>query len=175
MVDLMKPIGSSGFGYTETGKRITGGSKKHGRKYGNTCTVKNIETGQSIFSITGGRNCAPYCKAYTGSKKFLGLDDRWYYIQVNEDYRVSWGQITSSGAVLKADRTMLKTLTFYPIYKDKPIASPPTRETPITILPKPYTPKKTIKKTVKQEDSWYKKIIQIIENLINQIKNLLKA
>ena len=172
MVDLMgTPIGESGF-------ELCGSSANRKRQKIYNASVKNIETGKTLFSLTGkgtffGRKFSR-SPGTTSSKKFLGFDDRWYYVRVTGG-GAEWGKITSSGAVVKADRTMLTSLNFYPIYKEKPLPPPPSPKTPITILPKPYTPKKTIKKTVKQEDSWYKKIIQIIENLINQIKNLLKA
>ena len=162
----LKPIGMSGFGYTTGGKRFLGGSKKGGYHWGWDCIVKNIESNENIFTITGGIRYTPYGNAFTGSKKFLGLDNKYYYIQVTNGGRVDWGQVQPSGAVLKANRTVLTTLAFYPIYKEVPEPKPVIKSVPMT-------PKLIAED--KEKKPWIDNLIRQIQNLINQIINLLKS
>ena len=81
-------IGNSGFEYTKGAKEIIGGSKKCGRHYGTKCTVINSKTGVSIFSIMGGIRYNPYGNPFTGSRKFLGMDNKYYYIQIGSNSNV---------------------------------------------------------------------------------------
>lgn len=182
----LKPIGASGFGYTTTGKETIGGSKKHGYHYGWNCIVKNIKTNKHIFTIVGGYRCTPYCKNFIGTKKFLGLDNKYYYIQIGQG-NVDWGQVQPSGAVLRSNRTILTTLAFYPVYKETPEPKPVIKNvvmTPKVVIekvPEPKIPIKNIPMTPalivedREEKSWINNLIKQIQNLINQIISLLKS
>ena len=165
-------IGNSGFEYTKTDKKIVGGHKRVGWKYGHTVTVKNIKTGIVLFTLKGGVHFNPYSTPYTEDKKFLGLDDKYYYIIAKSNYTADWGQIQSDGAVLRSDRTILTVLPFFPHYEDPvTIVSP---ETPIIVKEPPNIPKVVvisptpIKTPIKQKVSWIQKIINWIIAILNR-------
>ena len=172
MVDIIKHksntvLGNSGFMYTETTGQATGYSWINKR----TCIIKNIATGKEIFRLTGkhggwaGRGTRATKRPDTiGTKKFLGLDNKYYYINVT--YRkAEWGQIQPSGAVLKSDRTVLTTLPFYPVYREVPEPKPVIKNIPMA-------PKLIAED--KEKKSWIDNLIKQIQTLINRIINLLK-
>ena len=183
----LKIIGESGFGYTTTGKEIIGGSRKGGLHYGWNCIVKNIETNEPIFTIVGGTRYTPYTNDFIGTKKFLGLDNKYYYIQIGYGGKVDWGQVQPSGAVLRSNRTILTTLAFYPVYKETPEPKPVIKNvvmTPKVVIEKVPEPKLSIKNIPmtpalvvedKEKKSWINNLIKQIQNLINQIISLLKS
>ena len=165
-------IGNSGFEYIIGGEKIIGGHRKSGYHYGSTVTVKNIKTGEKLFSIMGGTKFTPYSNPFTEDKKFLGLDDKYYFIIAKSNFKVDWGQVQSDGAVLRSDRTILTTLAFFPHYKDPKTIVPP--ETPIIVKEPPNIPKVVvisptpIKTPIPKEDiSWIQKIINWIIRILN--------
>lgn len=166
-------IGNSGFEYTQTGKKLIGGTKRSGYHYGNTVSVKNTKTGIETFTIMGGIRFKPFANAYTADRKFLGLDNKYYYIIAKSNYTVDWGQIQSDGAVLRPNRTILKVLPFFPHYKEPETIVPV--ETPIIVKEPPNIPKvvvispTSIKTPIpKEKVSWIQKIINWIIAILNR-------
>ena len=165
-------IGNSGFEYTTHNN-----SSK--RQKGLNCTIKDTKTDKILTTLVGkgtfwGRKGST-SPGSTPSKKFLGYDERWYYVEVSGGNTVNWGTITSSGAVIKSDRSMLRHINFYPLYiKTAPIMIPgepiKTKE-PVKPAVKPQittiSPKPEIKPEVK-EISWWKKIINWIIKILNR-------
>jgi len=182
MADII--IGNSGFKYSSSHTKSYSKRDSYQKR---TCTVKYVKDDKILFTIYGGMKFTPYADKYTGSKKFLGLDNRYYYIQVTND-NVSWGQIQSSGAVLTKNRTILTQLNFYPLNVETPTI--PLIETPVkklvtpvpTVTNPPVTSKKidkidsyTVKKVEKINGvSWIEQIQTIINRLVDQIMKILK-
>lgn len=165
MADIL--IGNSGFSYQEKVDHVY---RKRGSHTYTDAVVKNVKTGKIAFTVRGSLTYNPYAKYSTGTKTFLGLDERYYYIQVVPEYgrgAISWGQVQSDGAVLKDDRTILKHLNFFPLYlKAAPVVVPvirPATKPQITTLP----PKPEIKPEVK-ELSWIQKIVNWIIRILNR-------
>lgn len=173
----MTVIGTSGFEYTT----ITTGTIIN-------TTVKNIKTGNTIITLKGGyrwrgRGTGARREDYTDAEKFLGMDDRYYYINSEGD----WGQIQSDGSVLRANRTILTTLAFYPMYKVPVIKEPPILPVPVTtvksipaVIPKaPITPLMDVVKTgddyPTRGNEWLKEINQMIDQLNNQIHQMIQS
>ena len=176
-------IGNYGFEYT-----VRSDNRK--RQRGLYCTVKNIKTGKTIFTLKGtgtfwARRGAP-SSGSSPSKKFLGFDDRWYYIQISGGTTVNWGQIQSSGAVLKSDRTMLTHIDFYPMYTPKapaPVIKTISQKPPVVtispafkkISPTPKTISPTPETITKEESLWYKNLITQINQIIDQIEKMIRS
>ena len=183
-------IGNSGFKYVETYKPGRSGSTIPDVRI---CVVKYLKTNETLFTIKGtegqwqGRGTrATKTPDTTQAKKFLGLDNKYYYINVSRS-KVDWGQVQPSGAVLRSNRTVLTVLAFYPIYKEVPEPKPIIKNismTPKRIIekvPEPKIPIKNIPMTPKlvvedkEKKSWINNLIKQIQTLINQIISLLKS
>ena len=181
-------IGNSGFEYTSSLDK----DRKGYIHYLNV-SVKNIKTKKVLFTMKGGhystgRGTRSTRHNLRPTKKFLGFDNRWYYIQAFES--VDWGQIQSSGAVLKSDRTMLTQVDFYPIYTPKPTVTILNKPEPQiesiapsikTISPEPklkikVTEHKTITlKPIKEESLWYENLIIQINQIIDRIEKMIRS
>ena len=120
----MTTIGNSGFKYIEIDNIIVG--RKSVKTYTKTCIIKYIKINKELFRLIGksgtwgGRGTgAIKSKDTIAAKRFLGLDNRYYYIEVSHG-KVIWGQIQSSGAVIAEDRTIIKQLDFFPMNIETP-------------------------------------------------------
>ena len=167
----MIPIGNSGFGYTEHDSRPQGAGIGGSKARTRTVTVKNIETGKTIFIVKGvhTRYRGGSDRSSTGEKTFLGLNERYYHFHVTHG-STQWGQVQSDGAVLKPDRTILKHIDFYPLYIKKAPVVVPSKAPVIPVIEPQITtisPKPKIKTEVK-ELSWWKKIINWIIKILNR-------
>ena len=127
-------IGNSGFEIVILKEGIS--SKADWRTasvYATVFKIQNIKTKKLLFKLTHGkyisyRKDSPHVRAT--EKKFLGLDDRYYWVKATSYTKAVWGQIQSSGAVIGVDRTIIHQLDFYPIYIIKPTAPVLIQATP---------------------------------------------
>ena len=168
-------IGNSGFKYIEIYQNIYGIEER-------TCEIKYVKTGKILFSLTGkegkyqGRGTrATKSKDTIGAKRFLGLDNRYYYIEVTY-HKTMWGQIQSSGAVIAQDRTIIKQLDFFPMNIETPtvpiLETIPIKSTILDIPPiKTLTPVISDKKEIK----WIEQIMNQINQIMNQINQAIQS
>jgi hypothetical protein len=168
----MTLIGNSGFEYEKKIDHYYG--KRNSHTYVDA-VVRNTKTKEVLFTVRGSLTFKPYATYSTGSKKFLGFDDRYYYIEAKAKENkgtIDWGQIQSDGAVLRSDRTILTTLAFFPHYKEPVDAVSP--KAPIIVKEPPNIPKvvvispKPIKTPTKENVSWIQKIINWIIAILNR-------
>ena len=171
---VFKPIGNSGFEYELTSPS----------QWGQKMVVRNIQTGTQLFTI---QNKLGVTAPPAVSNTFLGLDNRYYFVNVRgwrRNLKTMVGQVTPSGAIVDVNtRAIIHHINFYPFYNEgiskapEPVKTIPKTPEPIkTVIEYPIT---TLIKTMSdintpEVETWMMKINKLIDQIVLMINNLLK-
>ena len=171
---VFKPVGNSGFEY-----EITSPSQ-----WGHKMVVRNIQTGIQLFMI---QNKLRVTTPPAVSKTFLGLDNKYYFVNVGvnrRDLKTMVGQVTPSGAIVDVNtRTIIHHINFFPFYNEgisktpEPVKIVPKTPQPIkTVIDHPITTLLTTIPDIKTSvnETWIMKINKLMDQIILMINNLLK-